>query len=193
MRMGEAINDMKKWMSSDSSEDDEAPEEINFGVGKASAISKSRKEQESKRKQKDELKRKRQEIEERNVNQKKARLALLPQELLDEVQVEADANERKKTIVEDTSAGGTSKDALGQTKKKRAPSSKRLRLPESDYQFIPLSGVKKISNRLLYKNKEAAFQLNFKERMLSNNKRVKREKVGQVLGNIEKQRVSQRK
>lgn len=188
--MGEAIDAMKKWMSSDSSDDNDAPEEINFDEGKATAISKRRNEQESKRKQKDDLKRKRQIIEERNISQKKARLSELPQDLLDEVQIEAEASQRRKNFEEARDDFFPEEKVA---KMKKVASSKKLKLPESDYEFIPLSGVKKVSNRLLYKNKEATFQLNFKERMLSSTKRIKREKVGQVLGNLEKQRVSQRK
>lgn len=189
MRMGEAINDMKRWMSSDSS-DDEAPEEVKFVESKVSALNQRRQELASKKNQLDSKRKKRQEIEERNRNQKKARQEHLSQDLLDEVKADEELkNDEKEGLLtqddEEEEAGGS---MMEEKKAKRTRSKKRLNLPETDYEFIPLSGVNKIPNKLVYKNRDASLKLNFKERMLSSGKRIRREPVGKVVGKMAKQR-----
>ena len=197
--MAEAIEDMKQWMSSESSQgggsvdhDDDAPVEIKFEEGRTRAATKRRIELESKLKQRIEKKQKRKDIEQRNIVQKKTSIVELPSELLDQITsedvVKSERQKERKSVDKQKEAKFKAKQAkrkLNQAKKEA-----KLSLPETTYEFIPLAGIAKIPNELIYKNKKAAVELNFKEKMLFNKKRVHRQKTGHVLAVREKQRHS---
>lgn len=160
--MAEAIKDMERWMSSGSSEnEDDAPEEINFAAGKNRALARRQNELDSKRQQKDELKKKRREIETRNIVQKRAAIVEpMPAALLADVAAESAA----KALRDDERARSkqsTKRVANDERKKKKSRTSK-VEIPEQTIEFIPLSGVAKIPNKLVYKSRAANIELNFK-------------------------------
>ncbi|KAI1293836.1 hypothetical protein HDE_06463 [Halotydeus destructor] len=190
MKTSLSSNDAEKWMTSDSSGgEDDAPEEVKFEQGKETALSQRKKEEQSKRKQVESLKQKRKEIEGRNIHQKQAKLAAsglnhLPEGLLKAVITDSKVNDERKRQLEDDIV---KKEKIKKRKNAKISKSK-VDLPETSYEFIPLAGVSEISKKLVYKNKTANLQLNFKEAMLSSNKHVRREKVGRVLSKFEQQR-----
>jgi len=193
--MADAIEDMKQWMSSESSidnDDDGAPVEIKFDEGRTRAATKRRIELESKLKQRIEKKQKRKEIEQRNIDQKKTSIVELPTELLDQITAEdgvkSERTKERKSV--DNKLLMKAKAKKAKQKLNQAKKDATLSLPETTYEFIPLSGIAKIPQDLIYKNKKASVELNFKEKMLFNKKRVHREKTGHVLAKREKERHS---
>lgn len=167
------------------SSDDDAPEEINFEQSKNQARSQRMKERASERQQKEEVKKKRRDIDARNIAQKRSAIVALPEALLRDVAAESDAKKRRELEKE---LEQQQREAADRERKQEKRNRRRTKVEvgEKTYEFMPLAGVRKIPNKLIFKNKTKAVELDFKERSLYNKKRVKRERVGAAMAKMQK-------